>query len=154
MRQFALLISTVGYLGYVPVAPGTVGSSVGLALFFFLQSTESVVVELGTVVLLFIVGVWSSTIAERYFDQVDPAPVVIDETVGMLITLALLPVNFLGAFIGFLIFRVLDVTKPFPIANLEKLPRRFGVMADDGMAAVYGNLIMRGLLAVAPNWLS
>ena len=154
MRQFALLISTVGYLGYVPVAPGTVGSFVGLVLFFFLQSTESVVVEVGTVVLLFIVGVWSSTIAERYFDQVDPAPVVIDETVGMLITLALLPVNFLGAFIGFLVFRVLDVTKPFPVASLEKLPRGFGIMADDGMAAVYGNLIMRGLLAVAPNWLS
>tara|TARA_B100001146_G_scaffold185938_1_gene169358 strand:+ start:53 stop:517 length:465 start_codon:yes stop_codon:yes gene_type:complete len=154
MRQFALLISTVGYLGYVPVAPGTVGSFVGLVLFFFLKSTESIVVELGTIVLLLVVGVWASTVAERYFDQVDPAPVVIDETVGMLITLALLPVNFLGAFIGFLVFRVLDVTKPFPVANLEKLPRGFGVMADDGMAAVYGNLIMRGLLAVAPNWLS
>ena len=154
MRQFALLISTVGYLGYVPVAPGTVGSFVGLVLFFFLKSTGSIVVELGVVVLLLVVGVWASTVAERYFDQVDPAPVVIDETVGMLITLALLPVNFLGAFIGFLVFRVLDVTKPFPVASLEKLPRGFGIMADDGMAAVYGNLIMRGLLAVAPNWLS
>jgi phosphatidylglycerophosphatase A len=154
MRQFALLISTVGYLGYVPVAPGTVGSFVGLVLFFFLKSTGSIVVELGAVVLLLVVGVWASTVAERYFDQVDPAPVVIDETVGMLITLALLPVNFLGAFIGFLVFRVLDVTKPFPVASLEKLPRGFGIMADDGMAAVYGNLIMRGLLAVAPNWLS
>ena len=154
MRQFALLISTVGYLGYVPVAPGTVGSFVGLVLFFFLKSTGSIVVELGAVVLLLVVGVWASTVAERYFDQVDPAPVVIDETVGMLITLALLPVNFLGAFIGFLVFRVLDVTKPFPVASLEKLPRGFGIMADDGMAAVYGNLIMRGLLAVAPSWLS
>ncbi len=154
MRQFALLISTVGYLGYVPVAPGTVGSFVGLVLFFFLKSTGSIVVELGAVVLLLVVGVWASTVAEEYFDQVDPAPVVIDETVGMLITLALLPVNFLGAFIGFLVFRVLDVTKPFPVASLEKLPRGFGIMADDGMAAVYGNLIMRGLLAVAPNWLS
>ena len=154
MRQLALLLSTVGYLGYVPVAPGTAGSAIGLALFFFLQSTESIVVELGTIVVLFVVGVWSSTVAEKHFNQVDPAPVVIDETVGMLITLALLPVNFLGALIGFLIFRILDVTKPFPIAKLEKLPRGFGVMADDGMAAVYGNLIMRGLLAVAPNWLS
>tara|TARA_B100001123_G_C15339884_1_gene1034395 strand:+ start:3311 stop:3775 length:465 start_codon:yes stop_codon:yes gene_type:complete len=154
MRQLALLISTVGYLGYVPVAPGTVGSLIGLALFFFLQGTESTVVELGTIVALFVVGVWSSTVAEKYFNRVDPAPVVIDETVGMLITLAFLPVNFLGAFVGFLIFRVLDVTKPFPVARLERLPRGLGVMADDGMAAVYGNLIMRGLLAVAPNWLS
>ena len=154
MRQLALLISTVGYLGYVPVAPGTVGSFVGLVLFFFVQSTESIVVELGIIVVLFVVGVWSSTVAEKYFNEIDPAPVVIDETVGMLITLALLPVNFLGALIGFLIFRILDVTKPFPVAKLEKLPRGFGVMADDGMAAVYGNLIMRGLLAVAPNWLS
>ena len=54
MRQLALLISTVGYLGYVPVAPGTVGSFVGLVLFFFLQSTELIVVELVTIVVLFV----------------------------------------------------------------------------------------------------
>jgi phosphatidylglycerophosphatase A len=77
-----------------------------------------------------------------------------DEVVGMLITLALLPVNLTGAIVGFLIFRVLDVVKPWPSAGFEKLPGGLGVMADDGMAAVYGNLLMRGLIAVAPaGWL-
>jgi phosphatidylglycerophosphatase A len=72
----------------------------------------------------------------------------------MLITLALLPVTATGAFVGFLVFRVLDVVKPWPSAGFEKLPGGLGVMADDGMAAVYGNLIMRGLIALAPaGWL-
>jgi len=70
----------------------------------------------------------------------------------MLITLALLPVNLTGAIAGFLIFRVLDVLKPWPAAGFEKLPGGLGVMADDGMAALYGNLLMRGLIALAPGW--
>ena len=82
-------------------------------------------------------------------------PVVLDEVVGMLITLALLPVNVTGAIVGFFVFRVLDVIKPWPSAGFEKLPGGLGVMADDGMAAIYGNLVMRGLLVVAPaGWLS
>ena len=77
-----------------------------------------------------------------------------DEVVGMLITLALLPVNIPGAIVGFLVFRVLDVIKPWPSAGFEKLPGGLGVMADDGMAAIYGNVVMRGLIAVAPaGWL-
>ena len=72
----------------------------------------------------------------------------------MLITLCLLPVNGTGAFVGFLVFRILDVVKPFPSARFEKLPGGLGVMADDGMAAIYGNLAMRGMIAVAPGWLT
>ena len=79
---------------------------------------------------------------------------MLDEVVGMLITLALLPVNLTGAIVGFLVFRVLDVVKPWPSGRFERLPGGLGVMADDGMAAVYGNLVMRILMAVAPaGWL-
>jgi phosphatidylglycerophosphatase A len=92
--------------------------------------------------------------AEHHFGGVDPGPIVLDEVVGMLITLALLPVNPMGAFVGFLVFRVLDVIKPFPSARFESLPGGLGVMADDGMAAIYGNLVMRGLMAIAPGTLS
>jgi len=78
-----------------------------------------------------------------------------DEVVGMLITLALLPVNVTGAIVGFLVFRILDIVKPWPSAGFEKLPGGWGVMADDGMAAIYGNLVMWGLLAVTPTgWLT
>ena len=103
--------------------------------------------------LLFAAGVWAGTTAERYFGGVDPGPIVVDEVVGMLITLALLPVTLTGAIVGFLVFRVLDVIKPWPSARFERLPGGLGVMADDGMAAIYGNLVMRGLIALLPGWL-
>ena len=154
MRRLALFLSTCGYLGYAPIAPGTFGSAAGLLVFYAVRSTGSVAVELATIVLLFAAGCWSGTVAEHHFGGADPAPVVLDEVVGMLITLALLPVSGLGACVGFLVFRVLDIIKPFPSAQFERLPGGLGVMADDGMAAIYGNLIMRGLILLAPGWLS
>lgn len=154
MSRLGLFVATCGYLGYVPIAPGTFGSAAGLAVFYAVRSTGSIGVELAVIVALFAVGVWSGTVAEHHFGGVDPAPVVMDEVVGMLITLALLPVNATGAVVGFLVFRVLDVIKPWPSGGFERLPGGLGVMADDGMAAVYGNLVMRGLIAAAPaGWL-
>jgi phosphatidylglycerophosphatase A len=154
MRRLALFISTFGYVGYAPVAPGTFGSAAGLAVFYAVRSTGSTVVELATIAVLFAVGIWAGTVAEHHFGGVDPGPIVLDEVVGMLITLCLLPVNAAGALVGFVVFRLLDVVKPFPSARFEKLPGGLGVMADDGMAAIYGNLAMRAALALAPGWLA
>ena len=151
MQRIGVFLATCGYLGYVPVAPGTFGSAAGLALFLAVRSTGSASVEIAAIVVLFAIGVWSGTVAERHFGGVDPSPVVIDEVVGMLITLALLPVNATGAVVGFFLFRVLDVVKPWPSRQFEALPGGWGVMADDGMAAIYGNLAMRGVVAVAPG---
>lgn len=154
MRRLGLFIATCGYIGYVPVAPGTFGSAAGLLVFAAVRSSGSQVVEVLAIVVLFLIGIWSGTEAEHHFGGIDPAPVVMDEVVGMLITLAFLPVNWMGALVGFLVFRVLDVYKPWPAARFERLPGGLGVMADDGMAAVYGNLVMRGLLLLAPaGWL-
>ena len=154
MHRLGLFIATCGYLGYAPIAPGTFGSAAGLLVFFAVQASGSIAIELVTIVALFAVGIWSGTIAEHHFGGVDPGPIVLDEVVGMLITLALLPVNTTGAIVGFLVFRVLDVVKPWPSARFEKLPGGLGVMADDGMAAIYGNLVMRGLIALTPvGWL-
>ncbi len=152
MRRLGLFIATCGYLGYVPIAPGTFGSAAGLAVFYAVRSTGSVSVEIAAIIALFAIGVWAATQAEHHFGGIDPGPIVLDEVVGMLITLAFLPVNLTGAIVGFLIFRVLDIVKPWPSAGFEKLPGGLGVMADDGMAAVYGNLIMRGLILLAPGW--
>jgi phosphatidylglycerophosphatase A len=154
MRRLALFISTFGYVGYAPVAPGTFGSAAGLAVFYAVRSTGSTVVELATIAVLFVVGIWAGTVAEHHFGGVDPGPIVLDEVVGMLITLCLMPVNAAGALVGFVVFRLLDVVKPFPSARFEKLPGGLGVMADDGMAAIYGNLAMRAALALAPGWLA
>ena len=153
MHRVGLFIATCGYLGYVPIAPGTFGSAAGLLAFYAVHSTGSMAVELAAIILLFAIGIWSGTVAEHHFGGIDPGPVVLDEVVGMLITLAFLPVSVTGVIVGFFVFRVLDVVKPWPSARFERLPGGLGVMADDGMAALYGNLVMRGLMAVTPGWL-
>jgi phosphatidylglycerophosphatase A len=153
MHRVGLFIATCGYLGYVPVAPGTFGSAAGLAVFFLIRSTGSMTLEMAAILVLFVIGIWSGTIAEHHFGGIDPAPVVMDEVVGMLITLAFVPVSLTGAIVGFLVFRVLDVFKPWPAARFERLPGGLGVMADDGMAAIYGNAVMHGLIWATPGWL-
>ena len=154
MRRLGVFIATCGYLGYAPVAPGTFGSAAGLALFFLLRHFGSTSLEVATIAILFVVGIWSASAAEYQLGRIDPAPVVVDEVVGMLITLAFLPVTVGGAIVGFLVFRILDVIKPWPSARFESLPGGIGIMADDGMAAIYGNLLMRGLIFVTPvGWL-
>lgn len=152
-RRLGLFIATVGYVGYAPVAPGTFGSAAGLVVFAAVRAMESRPLELAVIVVLFALGVWSGTEAERHFKGEDPGPVVVDEVVGMLITLALLPVSIWGALAGFLVFRVLDVVKPWPAGRFERLHGGLGIMSDDAMAAVYGNLIMQALLWLAPAWM-
>ena len=152
--RLGLFIATCGYLGYVPVAPGTFGSAAGLVVFAAVRWSGSPALELAVIMLLFAVGVWSANAAERHFGGVDPAPVILDEVVGMLITLAFLPVNITGAVVGFLLFRLFDVVKPWPANRLEAVRGGLGVMADDAMAGVYGNVAMRLLVVVLPaGWL-
>lgn len=154
MTRLAVFIATVGYSGYFPVAPGTVGSFAGLLVYLLVWWSRSVVVEVALVVLLFGAGVWAGTTAERYFGGIDPGPIVIDEVVGMLITLAFIPVGLSGAIAGFVLFRVFDVIKPYPAGRLERLHGGLGVMADDAMAAVYANLTLRLVLWAAPGWVA
>jgi phosphatidylglycerophosphatase A len=150
LRTFvALAIATAGGAGYAPVAPGTAGTAVGLLLWWALP--RSVPVQALVVVLLFALGSWSGTIAERYFQKTDPGQVVVDEVMGMLITLLMIPVGWKGALAGFLLFRLLDVVKPPPVNWLERLPGGLGIMADDAGAAIYANLALRVALAFG-NW--
>jgi phosphatidylglycerophosphatase A len=150
MRRLALPVATFGYIGFAPVAPGTVGSAAGVALFYVARAADAAWIEPLLIVGLFAAGVWAASIAEQQLGGTDPGPVVIDEVVGMLITLAWIPVTPLGAVAGFLIFRALDVVKPWPSRQLESLHGGLGIMADDAMAAVYGHLLMRALVFLAP----
>jgi phosphatidylglycerophosphatase A len=151
--RVGVTIATCAGVGYAPIAPGTFGSAAGLLLFWLLRSTGSLTIELGVIVLVWGLGVWSAAIAERALGKVDPAPVVIDEVLGMLVTLAAVPVGAAGAVTGFFLFRALDIVKPWPARRFERLHGGLGVMADDAMAAVYGNLVMHGLVAALPGWL-
>jgi phosphatidylglycerophosphatase A len=154
VTRLAVFISTVGYCGYFPFAPGTVGSAAGLVFYLLVWWTGSTQVEVALIVGLFVLGVWAGTISERYFGGIDPGPVVIDEVVGMLITLAFIPVGWSGALAGFVLFRIFDVIKPYPANKLEALHGGLGVMADDAMAAVYANLSLRVLMWLFPAWIA
>jgi len=153
VTRLAVFIATVGYCGYFPIAPGTVGSAAGLVVYLLVWWTRSPIVEVALIAATFAAGTWAATHAERYFGGIDPGPVVIDEVLGMLITLAFIPVGLTGALIGFVLFRIFDVIKPFPARRFEALHGGLGVMADDAMAAIYANLALRLVLWVRPEWL-
>ena len=152
LRRLGVFIATCAHVGYAPVAPGTWGSAVGLLVYYVVRRQASTPIELGVIAVILLIGLWSATEAEHHFGGIDPGPVVIDEVIGMLITLALHPVNVAGAVVGFFIFRVLDVVKPWPARRLELLPGGFGVVLDDAMAGVYGNLLIWGLIRLLPGW--
>jgi len=152
MNFLAIALATAFGAGYAPVAPGTFGSAAGLVLWWLLP--QSTAVQLAAIVVVFALGTWSGSVAERHFKRTDPGHVVLDEVLGMQITLLLNPVGWAGALIGFLLFRVADIIKPYPANRLEALHGGFGIMADDAMAAVYSNIALRLVLmgAAALHW--
>ncbi len=152
MTRLAVFVATVAYCGYFPIAPGTAGSAAGLIVYLLVWWTRSPAVEVTLILAVFAAGVWAATEAERFFGGIDPGPVVIDEVLGMLITLAFMPVGVATAIAGFVLFRIFDVIKPYPANRFERLHGGFGVMADDAMAAVYANLVLRGVVYLLPGW--
>jgi phosphatidylglycerophosphatase A len=154
VTRVAVFVATVAYCGYFPIAPGTVGSAAGLLVYAIVWWTQSPLVESGLIVALFAAGVWAGTIAERYFGGIDPGPIVIDEVVGMLITLAFIPIGWRSALAGFFLFRIFDIVKPYPAGRFERLHGGLGVMADDAMAAIYANVSLRLLIWAWAAWIA
>jgi phosphatidylglycerophosphatase A len=135
--------------GYSPFAPGTAGSAVGLLLFWPLHALP-VAAQAGACLLVFLLGVAASAHVARAAGREDPGIVVVDEIVGMWITLLLVPFTLWTALAGFVLFRVMDVWKPWPARQLEYLPGGWGIMADDVMAGVYANLVLQVALRALP----
>lgn len=154
MKHLAVLIGSFGYVGFFPFAPGTAGSFAALALYAFIKWVNLPAFEIATIVGVFFVGIWAASGTERALGRKDPGPVVIDEVLGMLVTLALLPLSLTGIFVGFVLFRLFDVVKPYPAARLEHLRGGLGIMADDAMAGVYAHLALRAGVWMVPGWLT
>lgn len=152
MRRLAVFICSFGYIGFFPFAPGTVGSAAGLLVYLGARQAAPHL-DLWLIALFGALGIYFTRPCEEDLRCTDPGPIVIDEVMGMLITLALIPVGWGGMLLGFLLFRALDIAKPFPARRLEGLHGGWGVMADDAMAGIYANLILRGAYALAPGWL-
>jgi len=154
MSRLAVFLASFGYVGYFPIAPGTAGSAAALPLFYLLRWSGIPYIELGAIVAVFAIGVWAASGTEVALGRKDPGIVVIDEVLGMLITLALLPVSIWGVLAGFLFFRVFDVIKPYPAAQLEHLHGGLGIMADDAVAGLYSYLLLRVCIWLVPAWLT
>lgn len=144
--RLILGMATMGPCGYAPAAPGTFGSAAGLLLFWLVRASGSPAVEWAVLLAVTAVGVAAATRAESLTGRHDPGLIVIDETAGMLLTLAAVPVGLGGAMVGFLAFRFFDIVKPFPARRAERLPRGWGVMADDLVAGLYAQALLRLLL--------
>lgn len=135
--------------GYAPVAPGTAGSAVGLLLFWPLAAIPWPA-QVVCCVALFLVGTAASGLVALEVGRKDPGLVVVDEVLGMWVTLVALPLSPLTAIVGFVAFRAMDVWKPWPARSLEALPGGWGIMADDAAAGVYANLLVRVALLIWP----
>ncbi len=143
-HQLIKLLASGFYAGYSPLAPGTAGSLVGVLAYLLLQTLPDAV-YIAVVVFILAAGIYIAGEAEALYQKNDSPRIVIDEIAGMLLTFAFLPkgVNFLLS--GFIAFRLFDILKPFPARQFERgFHGGLGIMADDMMAGVYGNLTVRG----------
>jgi phosphatidylglycerophosphatase A len=142
MRKLVLLIATGGGSGYVPIAPGTAGSAVGLALWALCVWGLALSLTAYLLVLAVLTGVafWAAGEAEKIFQSRDDGRITVDEIAGQLVALAALPAGWEIAVVAFLLFRLFDIWKPWPARALERLPSGLGVVADDLMAGLYANL--------------
>jgi len=145
----AKLVATGLGSGYSPVAPGTAGSLVGLLLFLPLAG-RALWIQLAAVVAVTILGVLAGGRLATTLGAKDPGVVVVDEVAGQWITFLALPMTPVIAVAGFLLFRVMDIVKPWPARALERLPGGLGIMADDVAAGIYAHLLLRLGLAVWP----
>jgi phosphatidylglycerophosphatase A len=169
----ALAIATCG-VGYLPIAPGTWGSAVGVGLFFLLRSLFLALLRplaarrnldwlhlgYGLVTLEFLgigcvtlVGIWAASRTEHLSGKKDPGKVVIDEVAGQMIALTTLPLEIepwwmIG--LAFLLFRLFDIIKPYPCRRLESLPSGLGIMADDVLAGAYAGVVVA--VVVVTRW--
>jgi phosphatidylglycerophosphatase A len=145
----ATLLATGFGSGYSPLAPGTAGSLVGLALLWPLTGLApgwQVAVAAAT----FLVGTLAADYVAARAGIEDPGIVVVDEIVGQWVSLLFLPLNPVTLALGFFLFRALDVVKPWPARQLEALHGGWGIMADDLMAGIYANLLLRVALLALP----
>jgi len=142
MNRFFLLFATGFGVGYSPVAPGTMGTLLAVPIYFFLSTIPFPLYEL-TLVTFFFLSSWISQKAEKYFGGRDDPRIVIDEVMGFCITMLWVPRTALFIMMGFILFRVFDILKPFPIRRLEKVWKGgFGVVLDDVAAGIYANIIL------------
>lgn len=147
-QKSVMFLATGCYIGNISFAPGTFGSVLGLPLCFFLSKIDFSIAVL--LILIFILcATWIANEAEKVLKTEDPECIVIDEIAGIILTLFGLPFNIISVTVGILVFRALDIWKPYPIRLLEnKLSGGIGIVLDDVVAGIFSNLILRVFIKV------
>lgn len=168
---FALAIATCG-VGYLPLAPGTWGSLVGIVvfaatravltkIFFAAAPTRFTLLDVYYAVCAFefvvlagitFLGTWAASRTEKLSGKKDPGKVVVDEVAGQFIALMpgpyLLGIAWWAALLAFVLFRFFDIVKPYPARKLESLPAGLGIMADDLVAGVYAAVVLMVIVSI------
>jgi len=153
-RRLWLFIASGGCVGFIPGAPGTYASALTAIAFYGIYRLEfRIVPELHVSVLCLIaaVGTLAAAQASRIYGREDPPVVVVDEVAGQLTAFLFLPVTVSHIVLGFALFRIFDIWKPFPIRRLESLQNGVGIMADDLLAGTYANLTLQLLVLAAAS---
>jgi len=146
----ALAIATCG-VGYLPLAPGTFGSLVGVGIFWLLVRVNPLVIVVAILAVTF-AGIWAGSRIEQLSGRKDPGKVVVDEVAGQMI--ALFPLTLFARWstfaviVSFILFRFFDIVKPYPANRLQDLDGGMGIMFDDLVAGVYGAVVVSILLRI------
>ena len=140
INWFEKLVGSGFYTGYVPIASGTFGSLVAIVIYLF-PGFEKLQIIIPAIILLFTYGLFVSSKFEKVYGK-DPAQCTVDEIVGTWIALIALPKTFLIILTSFLVWRALDIIKPFPAKTSEKLPGGIGIMIDDVISGFYSLIIV------------
>jgi phosphatidylglycerophosphatase A len=149
LRKLAHFLAFGFGAGKAPVAPGTFGTLVGILAYLLLLPLSALSYAV-TVLALFALGVWLCQVTERDLGVHDHPGIVWDEIVGYLITMFMAPAGWVWIVAGFLLFRLFDIWKPFPIRQLERrIQGGFGNMLDDALAGLYSLAVLQGIVYLA-----
>lgn len=142
MTSLSKIIATFFGVGYFPVAPGTLASLIVVLLYKFFLHHFSWPVHLLIFFGVFIIGTITSAWSSSKWKVEDPQKVVIDEAAGQYLALFQLSPSWLPLLLSFLLFRLFDILKPFPVKRIESFPRGWGIMLDDFVAALYSGILV------------
>lgn len=145
-----VIVAAWGPCGFSPFAPGTVGTLGAVPLWWALSAFPRAALP-AAIVLLSALGVFAAGRAGRYWGMTDASAIVIDEVVGYLVTVALVPFSWPAAALGFALFRVFDVAKPWPASAFDRMKSPWGVMLDDVAAGLYAMAILTAVARALPG---
>ena len=147
-KPLAWTIATFFGVGHFPVASGTVATAAAIPVYLLGWMAGGHPAVLALALFFCVAGVFAAGALESILEYHDPSEAVVDEVAGFLLTMIWIPPSLATCAAGFVIFRALDILKPWPASRLERLPGGWGIMADDIVCGIIGNLLLHGAIAL------